>query len=140
MQDSALQENVQSLEESFTVVITDLCSCDIDLNGSSITCSGQGKEITFQTTMVYSSESGDITASDVLTMFEVWTINTPDPSLSIDGETANIRDVCVPTCTPEPTMADTESSTDDIGMTVGIAIGGFLLGIAFVAIPTIITW
>jgi len=117
-----------------------------------LNCSGDGRKVIFTTTVVYSTDSGDITASDVINLIKQWADmnNARDASIMIDGEAAMVSHVCSPSCnetdvevtqehpshsstvttassTPvpaEPTEKDTMSPSNTAATTAGIPIGG----------------
>jgi len=68
----------------------------IDLEYPQLTCSDDGDMIIFTTTVVYSSDAGDITASDMIDAIKSWAaINGVDASLEIGGDTATGRQVFI---------------------------------------------
>ena len=80
---------------------------------------------TFTTTVAYSSNSGDVTATDMITTIKNWAdINGADALIQISGTTATVSQVCTPSC---------ESSTDASGL-AGAFIGGLVAGIILLAI------
>ena len=101
-QDSELQNNIQSLEESLSGVVHDQCSCNftsVNLEDFQLTCSDDGMRATFTTTVAYSSNSGDVTATDMITTLKNWAdINGADALIQISGTTATVRQVCTPSC------------------------------------------
>ena len=49
--------------------------------------------------MAYSSNSGDVTATDIITTLKNWAdINGGDALIQIGGTTATVRQVCTPSC------------------------------------------
>jgi len=61
-------------------------------------------EIIFTTTVVYLSDSGDITATDIINVLNSWAaINGADALLEIGGNLATISQVCSPSC-ESPTL------------------------------------
>ena len=93
-----------------------------------MTCSDDGMRATFTTTVAYSSNSGDITATDMITTLKNWAdINGAGAMIQIGGTTATVSQVCTPSC---------ESSTDasSSGGLAGAFIGGLIAGIILLAI------
>ena len=84
--------------------------------------------------MAYSSNSGDVTATDMITTLQSWaTLNGAGAIVQIGGTTATVSQVCTPSC---------ESSTDtsSSGGLAGAFIGGLIAGIILLAIPVTIVW
>ena len=74
-QETELQNNTQSLEESLSGVVRDQCSCNftsVNLEDSQLTCSDGGMKATSTTTVAYSSNSGDVTATDMINTLKNW--------------------------------------------------------------------
>ena len=103
-----------------------------------MTCSDDGNMIIFTTTVVYSSDTGDITASDMIDVVKSWAaINGVDTSLEIGGDTATVSQVCSPSCE----SLSSPSTENNVGaVAAGTFIGGLIVGIIFVATPVIIVW
>ena len=87
----------------------------------------------FTTTVAYSSNSGDVTATDMINILQSWaTINGAGAVVLIGGTTATVSQVCSPSC-DGPT--DTSSLE---GVTAGPLIGGLIAGIILLAVPVTI--
>ena len=83
--------------------------------------------------MAYSSDSGDITASDMINALKSWAAINGDASLGIGGVTATVSQVCSPSCeTPSPSNSGVVAA--------GSFIGGLILGMILLAVPVIIVW
>ena len=146
-QETELQDNTQLLEESLSGVVRDQCSCDftsVNLEDSQLTCSDDGMRATFTTTVAYSSNSGDVTATDMITTLKNWAdINGADALIQIGGATATVLQVCIPSC---ESSTSTSNATNIInasnpgGVTAGAFIGGLIAGIILLAIPVTIAW
>ena len=136
LQESELHNNTQSLKESLSAVVHDQCSCNFtstNLEDSQLTCSDDGIGVILTTTVVYSSDSGDITASDMINALKSWAAINSDASLGIGGVTATVSQVCSPSCeTPSPSNSGVVAA--------GSFIGGFILGMILLAVPVIIVW
>ena len=121
------------MKESLSGVVRDQCSCNftsVNLEDSQLTCSADGMRATFTTTVAYSSNSGDVTATDMITTLKNWAdINGADALIQISGTTATVSQVCTPSC---------ESSTDASGL-AGAFIGGLIAGIILLAVPVTVT-
>ena len=82
--------------------IQEMCSCNFtssDLEESEATCStNDNTTMTFTTTVVYSTESGDMTASTLIQMFQDRAAST-STVISVGSQTATIVSVCNPFCT-----------------------------------------
>ena len=95
-----------------------------------MTCSDDGSMAIFTTTVVYSSISGDITASDMINSLKSWAaINGVGASVEFGANTATVRQVCSPTC---------ESNSGAVA--AGPFIGGLIGGIILVAILVVVVW
>ena len=131
-QESELQNNTQSLEESLSGVVRDQCSCNftsVNLEDSKLTCSDDGMRVIFTTTVAYSSNSGDMTATDMITTLKNWAeINGAGAIVQIGGTTATVRQVCTPSC----------DGSGSGGAIAGAFFGGLIAGTILVAIPVII--
>ena len=64
--------------------------------------------MTFTTMVVYSTESGDMTASTLIHMFQARAAST-STVISVGSQTATIVSVCTPSCTPEPQPSPTST-------------------------------
>ena len=90
---------------------------------------------TFTTTVAYSSNSGDVTATDMITTLRSWAdVDGAGATVQIGGTTATVSQVCTPSC---ESSTDTSSSG---GLTAGAFIGGLIAGIILLAIPVTIVW
>ena len=84
----------------------------------------------FTATVAYSSNSGDVTATDMITTLKNWAdINGAGAMIQIGGTTATISQVCTPSCD-----GSTDASNSG-GLTAGAFIGGLIAGIVLLAIP-----
>ena len=90
--------------------IQEMCSCNFtssDLEESEATCSADDNTtMTFTTTVVYSTESGYMTASTLIQMFQDRAAST-STVISVGSQTATIVSVCNPFCTAEPQPSPT---------------------------------
>ena len=85
----------------------------------------------FTTTVAYSSNSGDVTATDMITTLKIWAeINGAGAIVQFGGTTATVRQVCSPSC----------ASSGSGGPIAGAFFGGLIAGTILVAIPVIIVW
>ena len=126
-------------------MVHDQCSCNFTfahLEDPQLTCSDDDNEIIFTTTVVYSSDSGDITATDIINVLNSWAaisgaaISGADALLEIGGNMATIRQVCSPSCEiPTPLHGNNLG-----GVAAGTFIGGLVLGMILLAIPVIVFW
>ena len=83
--------------------------------------------------MAYSSNSGDVTATDMITTLKNWAdINGSDALIQIGGTTVTLSQVCTPSC-EGPT-----NSSNSGGVTAAAFIGGLIAGIILLAIPVTI--
>ena len=134
-QESELQNITQSLEESLSGVVRDQCSCNftsVNLEDSQLTCSDDDMRATFTTTVAYSSNSGDVTATDMITTLKNWAeINGAGAVIQIGGTTATVSQVCTLSC-------DGSTDASNSGGLTGAFIGGLIAGIILLAIPVTI--
>ena len=123
------------MEESLSGVVRDQCSCNftsVNLEDSELTCSDDGMRAIFTTTVAYSSDSGDVTATDMITTLKNWAdINGAGALIQIGGTTATVRQICSPSC-------DGSTDASSSGGLAGAFIGGLIAGIILLAIPVII--
>jgi len=140
LQESELNNNTQSLKESLSGVVHDQCSCNFtfaNLEDPQLTCSDDDNEVLFTTTLVYSSDSGDITATDIINVLNSWAaINVTDALLEIGGNLATISQVCSPSCESPTSLHGNNLG----GVAAGTFIGGLVLGMILFAIPMIVLW
>jgi len=124
-------------------VMHDQCSCNLtstNLEDPQLTCSDDGNMVIFTTTVVYSSDTGDITASDMIDAVKSWAaVNGVGASLEIGGNTATVSQVCSPSC--ESSSPSPESPSHELGaVAAGTFIGGLIVGMILLAIPVIVVW
>ena len=143
-QELELQNNTLLVKESFSGVVHDQCSCNftsVNLEDSQLTCSAGGTSAVFTTTVAYSSNSGDMTATDMINTLKFWAaINGADALVQIGGTTATVRQVCTPSCESSSNATNTINASNPGGLTVGVFIGGLIAGIILLAIPVTIVW
>ena len=106
------------------------------MDDSQLTCSeDDGSSATFTTTVVYSSDSGGVTATDMINTIQNWAAsNGAEASIEFGGVIATVSQVCSPSCD------DATSSTSMGGVIAGTLIGGFFGGIILLGIPVAIVW
>ena len=104
--------------------------------------------LTFTATVVYSTESGDITASTLIRMFQDRAAST-STVISVGSQTATIVSVCNPSCTPEPQPSPTptpelqevmEPPASNAATLVGAFLGGLATGMIILTIAAVIIW
>ena len=143
-QELELQNNTLLVKESFSGVVHDQCSCNftsVNLEDSQLTCSADAMRATFTTTVAYSSNSGDVTATDMINTLQNWAdINGAGALIQIGGTTATVRQVCTPSCESSSNATNTINASNPGGLTVGVFIGGLIAGIILLAIPVTIVW
>ena len=147
------------LKTGIADVIQEVCSCNFtssDLEESEVTCSAyDNTTMTFTTTVVYSTESGDMTASTLIHMFQDRAAST-STVISVGSQTATIATVCSPSCTPEPQPSPTstlepqvekpsptilskpQEEGKPVGILVGTFLGGLVTGIVILTIAAVI--
>ena len=98
------------LKTGIVNTIQEMCSCNFthsDLEESEATCSADDNTtMTFTTTVVYSTESGNMTASTLIQMFQDRAAST-STVISVGSQTATIVSVCSSSCTAEPQPSPT---------------------------------
>ena len=142
------------LKTSIANAIQEMCSCNFtssDLEESEATCSADDNTtMTFTTTVVYSTESGNMTASTLIQMFQDRAAST-STVISVSSQTATIVSVCTPFCTPEPQPSPTsiptpelqevmETPTSNAAALVGAYLGGLVTGMIILIITAVIVW
>ena len=104
---------------------------------------------TFTTTVAYCSNSGDMTATDMIYTLHSWaTINGASARIQIGGTTVNVSQVCTPSCNGSSSSGEaTEGSTSASNaggltarLTAGVFVGGLIAGIILLAIPVTVVW
>ena len=120
------------LKAEITNALQEMCSCGIspyDLEDSEATCSADTTNtLIFTTTIVYSTESGNLTASMLIQMFQD---NAMGTLVSIGNQTATVTRVCNATCIQQ------EEPIDKVTV-VGACVGAVLLVIVLIIAPVII--
>ena len=100
------------LKTGISNAIQDVCSCNFthfDMEESEVTCSADDNTtMIFTTTVVYSTESGNTTASTLIQMFQDRAAST-NTVISVGGQTATIVSVCNLFCVPEPQPSPTST-------------------------------
>lgn len=138
LQETVLHNNTLSFQESLSAVVHEQCSCNftsINMEDSQLTCLEDGSRATFTTTVVYSSDNGDMIASHMINTIQSWAaVNGADATIELGGVTATVSQVCSPSC-DSPT-----SSISTGGVITGTLFGGFLGGIILLGIPVAIVW
>ena len=145
-------DSQQTLKTSIANTIQEMCSCNFtssDLEEFEMTCStNDNTTMTFTTTVVYSTESGDMTASTLIRMFQDRAAST-STVISVGSQTATIVSVCSPSCTAEPQPSPTstpklqveeERPTSDVATLVGAYLGGLVTGMIILIIAAVTVW
>ena len=145
------------LKTGITNTIREMCSCNFtssDLEESEVTCpADDNTTLTFTSTVVYSTESGDMTASTLIRMFQVRAAST-STVISVGSQTATIATVCSPSCIPDPQSSPMSTSpsptpkpelqevmeplTSNAATLVGAFLGGLATGTIILTITAII--
>jgi len=138
------------LKTSIVNTMQKMCSCNFthsDLEESEVTCSADDNTtMTFTTTVVYSTESGDMTASTLIRMFQDRAVST-STVISVGSQTATIVSVCNPSCTPETQPSPTstpelqevrEPPASNAATLVGTFLGGLATGMIILIIAAVI--
>ena len=135
------------LKTGITNTIREMCSCNFtssDMEESEVSCSaGDNTTLTFTTTVVYLTESGDMTASA-----------SASTMISVGSQTATIVSVCSPYCIPDPQSSPMSTSpsptstpelqevmeplTSNAATLTGAFIGGLVTGMIILIITAII--
>ena len=132
-------ENRVLLEESLSFVIQQHCVCDFDTShftDSELKCTNGGQQIVFTTSIVYSSPSGAITASNIVEMMQSWA-EKDGASLAIGNETgssAPVNQLCSPSC------GSSDETNSVAGVIAGAVFGSLFSVILLVTIIVIIIW
>lgn len=116
------------LEAGIADAIQEMCSCNIspyDMEESQVTCSADSNSLTFTTTVVYSTERGNLTA---LTLIQLFQDRATGTIISIANQTATVTRVCSPACIQEGKPGS------DVAAIVGACVGSLLIAIVIAAV------
>jgi len=134
-----LQNDTQQiLKTGVADAILESCSCNFtssELELSDATCSGYGNILTLTTSIAYSSESGNQTASTLIQMFQDRVAITT-VVLSVGNQNVTVTSVCSPACTPEA-EPQPASNSDGAAIGVGAYLGGLLTGIIIISVAAV---
>jgi len=120
------------LEAGITNALQETCSCNIsadDLEDSEATCSADTNILIFTTTVVYSTESGNLTASTLIQMFQD---SATGSSISIGNQTATVTRVCSVSCIQQEEPIDKSAI-------VGAVVGAVLL-VTILIVTAVVIW
>ena len=110
------------------------CSCNIttnDLQNSSLQCNN-AQTVTFSTLVVFSSDSGDETASTLTNRFSSQ-VSASSVSLNLNGSEVLVTSACSGDCT-----LSRPQSTVMIGINIGFFLGGVLVGAFLLTLSMIV--
>ena len=148
------------LKKGITNTIQEMCSCNFTSSGleeSEVTCpADDNSTMTFTTTVVYSTESGDMTASTLIRMFQDRAAST-SAVIPVGSHTATIVSVCSPSCAAEtqpnptstPELQSSPTSTPELqevmepltsnaATLTGAFLGGLVTGMIILTITAVI--
>ena len=121
-------------------VIKEECNCDFSISNfqdSTITCDELGEVVTFDLTVVYSTEDGAITATSINEFVQNWLINgDKTTTITLSGETLQVSR---PSC-PLAVSQSHQNVDVSAGIIAGLFCGGVLFGVLLILIPSIIAW
>ena len=111
-----------------------------DIQKVNSTCSDDGRYLSIQVIMAYSSVSGAITASDMIEIFRDWVRDNPSMVFIPGGTNTLAVQVCTPMCTTNQTEQPPpkQGGDSDIPAIIGALLGGLLAGMALIAVPAVI--
>ena len=128
------------MTEILLPVIKEECNCDFSISNfkdSTNICDESGEVLTFDITVVYSTEDGAVTATSINELVQNWVIHRDKTTmLTLSGETAQLKS---PSCQQEFIQSD-QNVEVSWGIIAGLLFGGVLFGVLLILIPLIIAW
>ena len=118
------------MESSIATKLNDDCSCSVttdDLKDTLIECNSESSMI-FTTLLVFSTESGDETAS-TLTNRLSQQVSFSALDIDINGSEAQITSACSDDC-----YQSTGRDLDSVGVNIGVFFGGVIFSAVFTAL------
>ena len=118
------------MESSIATKLNHDCSCDVttdDLKDTLIECNSESSMI-FTTLLVFSTESGDETAS-TLTNRLSQQVSFSALDIDINGSEAQITSACSDDC-----YQSTGRDLDSVGINIGVFFGGVIFSAVFTAL------
>ena len=125
-----LKDFVEVMESSIATKLKDDCSCNVttdDLRDSLIDCNSEISMI-FTTLLVFSTESGDETASTLATRLSRQ-VSFSGLAIGINGSEAQITSACSNDC-----YQSTGRDLDSVGVIIGVFFGGVIFSAVFTAL------
>ena len=136
-----LSELTVSVSQGLVAITKELCSCDLTTEESTLTySSSNGRQITFSTAIVYSSQAGDITASSVADSLQLWFIRNQKPVLNTIDATFILNNVILLETNETVPVATSSSSSGTASVAAGSFFGGLLLGVVVVVVGVVTVW
>ena len=118
------------MESSIATKLNDDCSCNVttdDLKDTLIECNSEGSMI-FTTLLVFSTESGDETASTLANRLSQQ-VSFSGLAIDINGSEAQITSACSDDC-----YQSTGRDLDSVGVIIGVFFGGVIFNAVFTAL------
>lgn len=149
-QEIEIQNNIQLLKEILSRVICSECLCNftsINLEDSQLTCSDDGMTVIFTTTVAYSSDSGDITATDMINTLQSWA--AMNGAVKLTGVAASVSQIYISSCEISTNTTSFNISTSYYSLSTsssfnavaaGTFTGGLIAGIILAISVIIVYW
>ena len=121
---------VEVMESSIATKLNDDCSCNVttdDLRDTLINCNSESSMI-FTTLLVFSTESGDKTASTIANRLSQQ-VSFSVLAIGINGSEAQITSACSDDC-----YQSTGRDLDSVGINIGAFFGGVIFSAVFTAL------
>ena len=118
------------MESSIATKLNDDCSCNVttdDLRDTKIECNSESSMI-FTTLLVFSTESGDETASTLANRLSQQ-VSFSGLAIGINGSEAQITSACIDDC-----YQSTGHDLDSVGVIIGVFFGGVIFSAVFTAL------
>ena len=120
------------MESSVAIKLNDSCSCNVtaaDLRDTQIMCNSESSMV-FTTLLVFSTESGDETASTLANRLS-GQVSFSALTIDINGSEALITTAVI-------TSSTAGRNSDSVGTNIGVFIGGVIFSAIFIALFLII--
>ena len=128
-----LNELTVTVSEALAEIASQQCSCDFTSDAfedSDLTCSSNGRQLTFSSAVVFSTQAGDKSASTVIDSLQLWLDNNPNSVLDTSqGSFAIAQDCSLVINSPDdPPSCQSKPQTVTVVAAVGTFFGGLLSG------------
>ena len=121
-----------SVSEALAEIASQQCSCDFTSDAfedSDLTCSSNGRQLTFSSAVVFSTQAGDKSASTVIGSLQLWLDNNPNPVLDTSQGSFVIAQDCSLVINSPDDRPSCQSKPQTVAVVaVGTFFGGLLTG------------